>query len=394
MSIFRKFKDWVEVLAAPADDPRQALAYSLQRHRQLVEKVRAAREKLAASKRDLELKLSEARAKPVPSNPQGPLDPFAEQLRKMVEEEVRALELNVKELELEEQELAMIEQRLSIQEQAFSTRQEALAARYSAAETWTRIHEDLGGVSKELADLGITVEKAERRSEEVREKTLAAEHLAGLSSFAGGQAFSSSAGRDLARRYSVEAASEDASPLKQVLGSGFKNLMELEHEYRQLRDMLKHRKETDPLSLSYLRPLAEETYSQGLSVLQDGLALLQAIRSPGRQQLEEQVRDLESQIAQLRNESTETVNPTIRFKEEAIASAHERLEMLQRQHLRIAELLHQSSQCVTALNRTRIELAGLKVEGARTSVEALTDSLISVTNEAKAVQEEMKSLGL
>ncbi len=81
MSIFGKFKEWVEVLAAPAEDPRQALAYTLQRHGQLMEKVRTARAKLASSKKELELKLSEARAKPMLSDPEGPLDPFAEQLR-------------------------------------------------------------------------------------------------------------------------------------------------------------------------------------------------------------------------------------------------------------------------------------------------------------------------
>ena len=394
MSIFGKFKEWVEVLAAPAEDPRQALAYTLQRHGQLMEKVRTARAKLASSKKELELKLSEARAKPMLSDPEGPLDPFAEQLRQMVAEELKALEANVKELEQEEQELAMIEQRLSLQEQAFSARQDALAAHYSAAETWTRIHEDLGGVSKELADLGLTVERAEQRSEEVREKTMAGEHLAGLSSLIGGQAFSSPAGRDLARLYSVEAASEAAGPLTQLLSSGFKNLMALEYEHRQLKDMLSRKQESDPLSLTYIRPLAEETYGQGLRVLKDGLALLRAIRSPGPEQLQQQIHEDEDEVRKLGHVFTEAAQATIGFKHEAIASAKERLEMLDRQHLRAGELLHQSSQCVSALNRTRIELAGLKIEGSRTSVEALTASLINVTNEARAVQEEMKSLGL
>ncbi len=281
MGIFGKVKEWIEVLAAPADDPRQTLAYTLQRHGQLMEKVPGARAKLAASKKELEQRLFEARAKPEPSDPEGPLDPFAEQLRQMVAEEARALEANVKELEQEEQELAVIEQRLSLQEQAFSARQEALAARYSAAETWTRIHEDLGGVSKELADLGITVEKAEQRSEKVREKTLAAEHLFDLGSLSVGQAFASPAAKDLARRYSVEASTEGSGPLKRLLGSGFKSLMELEYEYRQLKNMLSSRNDTEPLSLAYVRPLAEEAYQQGLSVLQDGLSLMQAIRPLG-----------------------------------------------------------------------------------------------------------------
>ncbi len=85
---------------------------------------------------------------------------------------------------------------------------------------------------------------------------------------------------------------------------------------------------------------------------------------------------------------------TLRFREESIASAKERLEMIQLQHLRVGELQHQCAKCVSVLSRTRIELAALKAEGSRTSIEAVSESLINVTNEARAVQEEMKSLGL
>ena len=394
MSILAKIKGWIEVLAAPADDPRQALSYALQRHRQLMEKIANARHKLVASKQELELKLSAARARAEMSKEEGPVDHLAEQLSQMVMVETKALEAAVKELEQEEQELAMVEQRLTLQEQAFRARQESLEARFSAAETWARIHEDLGGVSKELAELGATVEKAEQHSEEVREKTMTAEHLIDMGSIAGAQTFSSPVARDLAKRYSVEAASENSPRLKQVLGFGFKSLMELEYEFRQLKDVLGRRRETDPLSLTYVRPLAEETYRRGLSVLSDGLSLLQAIRTPGEAQLERQILELEDEINELGREVTETAAESIIFRKEALVSARGRLALVERQHLRASDLLHQCTQCISALNRTRIEMAALKVDPSRNSVEAVTASLTDVTNEARSVQEEMRSLGL
>ena len=394
MGILSSLKGWLKGLIAPAEDPRLVYADAFQRHGEVMAKVRRARGKLATSKRDLETRLTEARSRQQRLETGESQDPFSVQLRQIVGEELRALEADVKDLEQEEKELGMVEQRLSVQEEAFTARQEALAARHSAAEARVSIHKELGGVADELADLGVALENAEQRAENVHARASDIEHMAGLGALVGGRAFGDPAAQQLAGRYTSEAGIEKSIHLKRLLGSGFKVLLELEYEYRQLQAVLDRRKATDPVSVAYVPSLAEETYRQGLSALQDSVSLVQAIRSPGKEKLEERIRELEKEVQTLRQEGTDAAQVRIKFREEEIASTRDRLEMVQRQQLRVEELLHQSGQCVAALNRTRIELAALKVEGARTSVDAVTASLRKTIDEAREVQEELKSLGL
>ena len=394
MGFLSPLKGLLKGLTAPAEDPRLAYADASQRHRELMGKVRRAREKLAASKTDLETRLTEARGRQQRLETGESDDPFAMQLRQIASEELRTLEAEVKVLEQEEQELATVEQRLKVQDEAFTARQETLAARHSAAEARVSIQQELGGVSEELADLGLALEKAEQRTEDVQARASAIGHLTDLGALVGGQPFGDPVARQLASRFASEAAIEEYAPIKRLLGSGFKTLLELESEYRQLRAVLDRRQETDPLSVSYVPSLAEETYRQGLGVLQDGVTLVQAIRSPGKEALEERIREQEEEVEAFKAEGTDEAKVRIRLREEAIASTREQLELVQQQQLRVDELLHQCGQCVSALNRSRIEMAALKVEGARTSVDAVTASLRKTIDQAKEVQEELKRLGL
>jgi phage shock protein A len=394
LSIVSSIKDWVRTLAAPADDPRLLYADAFQKHRDLLAKVRRAKARLAASRAELAAKLAEARAHQDQLRGSGGSDVFAQQLSEIVDEELGALEREVSELDREERELSVVEQRLAVQEQTFIARQQALSARYSAEEARVRIQEELGGVAGQLADLGMAVEKAEQRSDEAQARAFAIEQVAGLGAPVLGLAQGGPVAQQLASHYASEARIEESLPLKRLLGSGFKTLLELEYEYRQLQVVLGQRRETDPLSVTYVPALAEETYQQGLGTLGDALSLIRAIRSPGREKLERRLNELEQEVEALAKEDSEEARATIAFRREALVSVRERLGMVQRQHVRIEDLLHQCDECVSALNRTRVELAALKVEGSGTSVEAATESLRKAIDEAKAVQEELRSLGI
>ena len=240
----------------------------------------------------------------------------------------------------------------------------------------------------------MVLENAEERARNVHARASDLALMAGLGALVGGQAFEDPAAQQLAGRYTSEAGIEESIDLKRLLGSGFKVLLELEYEYRQLQAVLERRKATEPISVAYVPSLAEETYRQGLSALQDSISLVQAIRSPGKEKLEERIHELEQELQALRQESTDAALARVGFREEEAASTRDRLEMVQRQQLRVEELLHQCGQCVAALNRTRIELAALKVDGARTSVDAVTESLRKTIDEAREVQEELRGLGM
>jgi len=387
-------KGWLKKLLAPAEDPRKTYSPAQERPQELLQKVSRARVNLAAIKSQLLAKIAQAKQKHERLQSQGTQDPFALQIQEIVAQEVKGLEQEVAELEQEERELALIEQRLATQVEALSARQEALEARYRATETRVQVRRELEGLSGELAEVGVALEKAEQRSEDVQARASALEHFAGLGAIGAGTAFRNPAAQQLANRYAAGAALEQPEALKRQLGQGFKMLLELEYEYGQLQSALMRRKETDPLAITYIPPLADETYQQGISVLRDGLELVEAVRSPGEEKLTAEMRELEGEIEALKREGTDVALTKARFREEKLISHQQRLEIIQRQYLRVDELLHQAGRCVATLNQARLELAALKAEGAGTSIGAVTETLEKTIKEAREVQEELKRLGL
>jgi hypothetical protein len=192
----------------------------------------------------------------------------------------------------------------------------------------------------------------------------------------------------------------DLGQAKEELESGFSNinsdagleaLLELAHEYGQLVPVLGRRSEAGPLAVVHVPALVEETYRQGLSVLEDALELMQAAQSSDRGRLEEEVARLEKEIEALRRDESQAART--RMREERLASRKELLDMIVRQQLRIDELLHQADRCRASLRRARIELAALKAAGSEASVSPVTETLRRTINRAKEVQEELKKLG-
>lgn len=173
--------------------------------------------------------------------------------------------------------------------------------------------------------------------------------------------------------------------------AGLTILLELGQEYDQLLPVLTRRKETDPLSVAHVPGLVEETYQQGLSVLEDALELTQAIYLPDAERLEAEVARLELEIESLSGE--ETQGTRVKMKEELLASHRELLDMIEQEQLRVDELLHQSHRCEASLRRTRIELAALRADSSGNRISTVTDTLKKTIKQAREVQEEMKRLG-
>ena len=182
-------KAWLNALFSPAEDPREVFTFAYKRQRELLQKVQQAQRDVATSKRQLESKTTEVGKKMPQLEAQarraliaGREDQarFALQLRLLAESEVQTLEEQAGELEQEERRLTLVEHRLATQIEAFFTHQEVLEARYNTAEAQVRINEALGGVSDDLADLGLAVERAEQRTEDMQARVSAIDNLVEL----------------------------------------------------------------------------------------------------------------------------------------------------------------------------------------------------------------------
>ena len=165
-----------------AEDPRETLDYSYERQLEMLQKVRRGVADVATSRKRLELQLQQlqaavrqargagpagARRRPGGPGPRGPDPP----VRRAAAAD-RPRPPSTRQLQAEEEKLTLASQRLQAKVDAFRTRKETIKATYTAAEAQTKIGEAFSGISEEMGDVGLAVQRAE-------DKTLAMQARAG-----------------------------------------------------------------------------------------------------------------------------------------------------------------------------------------------------------------------
>ena len=116
-----------------------------------------------------------------------------------------------------------------------------------------------------------------------------------------------------------------------------------------------------------------------------------AIHLPDRPALEAEIERLRREVEALRTTGDESA--IAKMREETLMSRTELLAMIEQQHIRIDQLIHQADQCQSCLQRTRIELTALRAERSDTSASTVTETLRLTISQAREVSEEMKRLG-
>lgn len=173
-------------LMEPAEDPRTTYGDPWQRQQDLLGRVNDSlaqntnlRKALEQRITRLKLKIPQLQetAKNAVAAGRDEVARMALQQRQLALLELKSLETNVQEVWLEEQRIGIVAQRLTAQIDAMRVRQEMTAARYTAAESQVMVHEVLNGFSKELADMGQTIERTEQKTEHLQAQANAFESL-------------------------------------------------------------------------------------------------------------------------------------------------------------------------------------------------------------------------
>ena len=92
--------------------------------------------------------------------------------------ELEGLDEQIAQLEMEQEKLTRAEQRLTAKVEAFRSRKEIIKAQYSAAQAQVRIGSALSGISEEMGDVQLAVERAEDKTTNLRAKAGAIDELA------------------------------------------------------------------------------------------------------------------------------------------------------------------------------------------------------------------------
>jgi phage shock protein A len=110
-------------------------------------------------------------------------------------------------LQGEEEKLTLASQRLQAKVEAFRTRKETIKATYTAAEAQTRINEAFSGISEEMGDVGMAIQRAEDKTQQMQARAGAIDEL--ISSGALDDASALGAGDDITRELESMSSQSD-----------------------------------------------------------------------------------------------------------------------------------------------------------------------------------------
>lgn len=134
--------------------------------------------------------------------------------------ELDGLDQQIAGLELEQEKLTQAEQRLQSKVAAFRSRKEVIKAQYSAAQAQVRIGSALSGISEEMGDVTLAVERAENKTEQMRARAGAIDELVETGTLDDFTGSSDPLDRELAQLSAAQTVDDELAQLKASLPSG------------------------------------------------------------------------------------------------------------------------------------------------------------------------------
>ena len=180
------FKSKANKALDKAEDPRETLDYSYEKQLELLQKVRRGVADVATSRKRLELQITqlqqqneklERQAKAALAGGREDLAREALTRRSGLQTQISDLQVQLAQLQDQEEKLIAASQRLQAKVEAFRTKKETIKATYSAAEAQTKINEAFSGISEELGDVGLAVQRAEDKTAQMQARGQAIDEL-------------------------------------------------------------------------------------------------------------------------------------------------------------------------------------------------------------------------
>ncbi len=210
-----------------AEDPRETLDYSYQRQVELLSKVRRGVADVATSRKRVELQVAQLeqqenklteQAKKALSMGREDLAREALTRKSAISGQVQELRAQQAQLQGEEEKLTMASQRLQAKVESFRTRKETIKATYTAAEAQTRINEAFSGISEEMGDVGLAIQRAEDKTAQMQARAGAIDEL--IASGALDDATAINQGDDIARELEAMSSHSDVESELAALKAG------------------------------------------------------------------------------------------------------------------------------------------------------------------------------
>lgn len=179
-------KQKVNVLLNKFENPKEALDYSYTKQIELLNHLRRNIAEVITAKKRLEMQkiklmdnsrtLDEQATRSVESG-RDDLARLALERKNANVLQIQDLAKQIADLQVEQDKLEQTEKRLSTKVEEFRSRKEVIKAQYTAAEAQVRIKESITGISEEMADVGMAMNRAEDKTEQMKAKSQALDEM-------------------------------------------------------------------------------------------------------------------------------------------------------------------------------------------------------------------------
>jgi phage shock protein A len=179
-------KQKANVIINKYEDPREALDYSYTKQIELLNKLRRDIAEVVTAKRRLEMQKAKLwdNIRTLDEQARRSIDAEREDLAKLALErknanllQLQGLDKQIGEMLAEQEKLEQTEKRLSTKVEECKSKKEVIKAQYSAAEAHVRIKENVTGISEEMTDIGMALNKAEEKTEKMKAKSGALDEM-------------------------------------------------------------------------------------------------------------------------------------------------------------------------------------------------------------------------
>jgi phage shock protein A len=179
-------KQKVNTLLDKYEDPKEALDYSYQNQIETMNKLRRSISEVVTAKTRLQMQKTKLveNIRTLDEESRRAIEQDREDLAKLALERKNAnmlqlqnLDKQIIDMQTQQDKLEQTEKRLSTKVEEFRSKKEVIKAQYTAAEAQVRIKENLTGISEEMADVGVAMNKAEDKTEQMKAKAKALDEM-------------------------------------------------------------------------------------------------------------------------------------------------------------------------------------------------------------------------
>ena len=186
------FKAKVSKQLDKAENPAETLDYAYERQLEDLQKVKQGIAEVVTAKKRMQMQEAQlgeqatkldGQAREAMSAGREDLARAALERKQLIVGEVSSLDSQISELESEQEKLTASEEQLRTKIEAFRSKKEVIKAQYSAAEAQVQISDAATGLGDEMADLGLAMQRATDKTEDMKARASAVQELEAAGTF-------------------------------------------------------------------------------------------------------------------------------------------------------------------------------------------------------------------